>query len=215
MGWDDVACCLLTAHHHSCSLAHGASDALLAVVPAWQGHVVTNYHVIQNADAAQVTLANNKKYSATLRGYEGDKDLAVLKIDAPAEDLVPIEVGVSSRLVVGQRVFAIGEGLLLLGESVLRLLVIFGCFLDAWDDCFSQHSQKPWTEQCCQRHTLCIACTLRESMYQGVSTHTARVCVDTPFWQYRAPGFLSLAFEVVATFAQCEIAPPVLHVHPT
>jgi S1-C subfamily serine protease len=74
-----------------------------------QGHIVTNYHVIQNARAAQVTLANNRKFEATLRGYEGDKDLAVLKIDAPPEELVPIEVGVSSRLVVGQRVFAIGE----------------------------------------------------------------------------------------------------------
>eukprot|EP00882_Tetradesmus_deserticola_P011927 GHRQ01012622.1.p1 GENE.GHRQ01012622.1~~GHRQ01012622.1.p1 ORF type:complete len:167 (+),score=71.20 GHRQ01012622.1:44-502(+) len=73
-----------------------------------EGHIVTNYHVIQNARAAQVTLANNCKYEATLRGYEGDKDLAVLKIDAPAEELVPIEVGVSNRLVVGQRVFAIG-----------------------------------------------------------------------------------------------------------
>jgi S1-C subfamily serine protease len=70
---------------------------------------VTNYHVIQNARAAQVTLANNRKFEATLRGYEGDKDLAVLKIDAPPEELVPIEVGVSSRLVVRQRVFAIGE----------------------------------------------------------------------------------------------------------
>jgi S1-C subfamily serine protease len=73
-----------------------------------QGHIVTNYHVIQNARAAQVTLANNRKFEATLRGYEGDKDLAVLKIEAPPEELVPIEVGVSSRLVVGQRVFAIG-----------------------------------------------------------------------------------------------------------
>eukprot|EP00879_Flechtneria_rotunda_P015170 GHRR01015857.1.p1 GENE.GHRR01015857.1~~GHRR01015857.1.p1 ORF type:complete len:279 (+),score=81.68 GHRR01015857.1:851-1687(+) len=49
------------------------------------------------------------KYTATLRGYEGDKDLAVLRIDAPAEDLVPVEVGVSNRLVVGQRVCAIGN----------------------------------------------------------------------------------------------------------
>jgi S1-C subfamily serine protease len=79
--------------------------------PPLQGHIVTNYHVIQNARAAQVTLASNRKFEATLRGYEGDKDLAVLKIDAPAEELVPIEVGVSSRLVVGQRVFAIGEHL--------------------------------------------------------------------------------------------------------
>lgn len=74
-----------------------------------QGHIVTNYHVIQHARGAQVTLANNRKFEASLRGYEADKDLAVLKIDARPGELVPIQVGVSSRLVVGQRVFAIGE----------------------------------------------------------------------------------------------------------
>lgn len=74
-----------------------------------EGHIVTNYHVIQHARGAQVTLANNRKFEASLRGYEADKDLAVLKIDARPGELVPIQVGVSSRLVVGQRVFAIGN----------------------------------------------------------------------------------------------------------
>ncbi|KAL6750928.1 trypsin-like cysteine/serine peptidase domain-containing protein [Haematococcus lacustris] len=73
------------------------------------GHVVTNYHVIHQASTAQVTLANNQKYTASLRGAEPDKDLAVLKIDAPSGVLVPVEVGVSNRLVVGQKVFAIGN----------------------------------------------------------------------------------------------------------
>ncbi|GAX75289.1 hypothetical protein CEUSTIGMA_g2734.t1 [Chlamydomonas eustigma] len=74
-----------------------------------QGHVVTNYHVIHNAHAAQVTLSNNQKYRATLVGQEPDKDLAVLKIDAPAGDLTPVQVGVSHKLIVGQKVFAIGN----------------------------------------------------------------------------------------------------------
>jgi S1-C subfamily serine protease len=42
-----------------------------------EGHVVTNYHVIHNANHAQVTLSNNEKFTATLRGAEPDKDLAV------------------------------------------------------------------------------------------------------------------------------------------
>lgn len=74
-----------------------------------EGHCVTNYHVIHGASQAQVTLHNGKKFMAQLRGAEPNKDLAVLKIDAPPEDLVPIEVGASSRLAVGQKVFAIGN----------------------------------------------------------------------------------------------------------
>mmetsp|Transcript_5850 Transcript_5850/g.14558 ORF Transcript_5850/g.14558 Transcript_5850/m.14558 type:complete len:538 (-) Transcript_5850:358-1971(-) len=74
-----------------------------------EGHVVTNYHVIHNASSAQVTLASNRKFEAVLRGAEPDKDLAVLKISATPGELVPVEVGVSSRLVVGQKVYAIGN----------------------------------------------------------------------------------------------------------
>lgn len=74
-----------------------------------EGHIVTNYHVIHNAQTSQVTLSNNKKFSATLRGAEPDKDLAVLKIDAPASELFPVQLGLSHRLAVGQKVFAIGN----------------------------------------------------------------------------------------------------------
>lgn len=57
-----------------------------------------------NLACLQVTLSNNSKYPAQLRGAEPDKDLAIIKIDAPAAELAPIEVGVSSKLVVGQKV---------------------------------------------------------------------------------------------------------------
>lgn len=72
------------------------------------GHVVTNYHVIRSAQAARVSLADNSSWSAKLVGYEPNKDLAVLKIDAPAERLRKIDIGTSSDLQVGQKVFAIG-----------------------------------------------------------------------------------------------------------
>ncbi|MEM7384915.1 MAG: trypsin-like peptidase domain-containing protein, partial [Verrucomicrobiota bacterium] len=73
------------------------------------GHIVTNWHVIQNAQEIHVTLIDQSTYQATVRGKAPDKDLAVLKIDAPASILRPIAVGRSSDLQVGQTVFAIGN----------------------------------------------------------------------------------------------------------
>ena len=74
-----------------------------------RGHVVTNFHVIQGADAALVTFSDQTGYRARVVGVYPDKDLAVLKIDAPADRLKPIMVGSSSDLQVGQKVFAIGN----------------------------------------------------------------------------------------------------------
>ena len=74
-----------------------------------RGFVVTNFHVIQGAQAAQVTLADHSSWSARLVGTEPDQDLAVLQIDAPAKRLRPILVGSSGDLKVGQKVFAIGN----------------------------------------------------------------------------------------------------------
>jgi len=74
-----------------------------------QGHIVTNYHVIEKADRAQVTLADQSTWDAELIGIEPNKDLAILKIDAPADKLKPIPLGSSHDLRVGQSVFAIGN----------------------------------------------------------------------------------------------------------
>lgn len=73
------------------------------------GHVVTNFHVIQNADAAQITFADQSVFQARLVGYFADKDLAVLKVDAPPGKLKPIPLGRSDDLQVGQKVYAIGN----------------------------------------------------------------------------------------------------------
>jgi S1-C subfamily serine protease len=74
-----------------------------------QGHIVTNYHVLQNANAAQVTLADQSTWKAEFVGGSADKDLAVLRISAPVERLHPLPVGTSTDLLVGQKVFAIGN----------------------------------------------------------------------------------------------------------
>lgn len=73
------------------------------------GHIVTNSHVVAGADAAQVTLDDGTTYAAKLVGQEVNKDLAVLKIDAPPSKLRAIAVGRSSNLQVGQKVLAIGN----------------------------------------------------------------------------------------------------------
>jgi S1-C subfamily serine protease len=73
------------------------------------GHIVTNFHVVQDATGAQVVLANGSRYSADRVGVYPDKDLAVLKIDARASTLFPIKRGTSNDLQVGQCAFAIGN----------------------------------------------------------------------------------------------------------
>ena len=74
-----------------------------------QGRVVTNYHVIEAASRVEVTLADRSTWQATLVGVAPDKDLAVLQISAPAEKLTPLPLGESNNLLVGQKVFAIGN----------------------------------------------------------------------------------------------------------
>ncbi len=74
-----------------------------------QGHVMTNFHVVDEARAIQVSLFTGESYDAELVGIDATSDVAVLKIDAPAEDLFPVVFGDSTKLRVGQRVFAIGN----------------------------------------------------------------------------------------------------------
>ncbi len=73
------------------------------------GHIVTNYHVIQDADRVLVTLADQSQWYARHVGSEPDKDIAVLKIEAPSDKLFPIRIGESHNLAVGQKVLAIGN----------------------------------------------------------------------------------------------------------
>lgn len=74
-----------------------------------RGHILTNFHVVDSARAIQVTLYDGKSYDATLVGSDPSSDIAVLSIDAPPDSLWPIRFGDSTRLKVGQRVFAIGN----------------------------------------------------------------------------------------------------------
>ena len=74
-----------------------------------QGHVVTNFHVIQGGSNWQVTLSDQSNWDAEVVGFAPEKDLAVLRIKAPQGRLPPLPLGDSDNLRVGQAVFAIGN----------------------------------------------------------------------------------------------------------
>lgn len=74
-----------------------------------RGYILTNYHVVAGARKLMVTLANGKQYPAQYIGGDPDTDLAVIKITAPEHPLTVVKMGDSSRLVVGQKVLAIGN----------------------------------------------------------------------------------------------------------
>jgi S1-C subfamily serine protease len=67
-----------------------------------RGNIITHFHVIQNADTAQVTLADQSNWKAQVVGVAADKDLAVLRIDAPPNRLRPIPLGTSKELQVAR-----------------------------------------------------------------------------------------------------------------
>ncbi len=73
------------------------------------GHIVTNYHVIANASSAKITMADQTEYPAKLVGAFPDRDLAVLRVEAPPAKLPAIAIGSSRELQVGQKVYAIGN----------------------------------------------------------------------------------------------------------
>lgn len=74
-----------------------------------EGHILTNAHVVQGANELEVKLSNGKSYPARALGEDLDNDLALIKIDAPRENLTPITLGASKELFVGQKVLAIGN----------------------------------------------------------------------------------------------------------
>lgn len=73
------------------------------------GYIVTNYHVIEDANTVKVTLNDGKSYNATVVGYDSDADLAVLKISATG--LTTVVIGDSSKTNVGESVAAVGNPL--------------------------------------------------------------------------------------------------------
>jgi S1-C subfamily serine protease len=79
------------------------------IIDAQKGLVLTNLHVIQNANKIEIILADGQSHAAKLLGFDREYDVAILQISAPPQDLVSVSMGDSSQLEVGQRVLAIGN----------------------------------------------------------------------------------------------------------
>jgi len=79
------------------------------VVDPRRGIILTNLHVVGEAQRIEVTLANGKNYPAEIVGYDRSGDIAVLRLTSIPKDLVGVALGNSNSLVVGQRVLAIGN----------------------------------------------------------------------------------------------------------
>jgi putative serine protease PepD len=74
-----------------------------------EGNILTNYHVVGEAQELDVALDNGRHYKARMIGYDQDNDLAIIRISAPAAELKPMPLGSSKDLFVGQKVLAIGN----------------------------------------------------------------------------------------------------------
>lgn len=74
-----------------------------------QGHILTNYHVIEDSQKLTVSFGGDKSYSAKVVGVDPDTDLAVIQIESPPDGLTIIPFGDSNSLTVGQKVLAIGN----------------------------------------------------------------------------------------------------------
>ena len=87
-----------------------------------EGHVITNQHVVEGASTVEVAFSSGFKAHGTVIGSDGDADIAVIQVDAPAEQIHPLAIGDSSSLRVGQSVVAIGNPFGLNGTMTLGII---------------------------------------------------------------------------------------------
>jgi 2-alkenal reductase len=96
-----------------------------------EGHIVTNYHVVEGATDLEVDFTSGLKVRGEVVGKDTDSDIAVVKIDAPADVLFPLEMGDSGQLKVGQSVVAIGNPFGLTGTMTTGIVSARGRTLES------------------------------------------------------------------------------------
>jgi len=96
-----------------------------------QGHVITNFHVVDGTKTVEVDFMSGYKTLGTVVGADLDSDLAVIKVDAPEAELHPLSFGDSSNLKVGQTVIAIGNPFGLNGTMTLGIVSALGRTLES------------------------------------------------------------------------------------
>ncbi len=89
-------------------IQEGKGNGSGSVIDA-NGNILTNYHVIEGAQKVTVSFGGDKNYPATIVGGDPDTDLAIIKLDNPPPNLTVVSFGDSDKLVVGQKVLAIGN----------------------------------------------------------------------------------------------------------
>jgi serine protease Do len=99
-----------------------------------QGNIITNNHVIAGADEIEVTFADGTVVPAELIGADPDSDLAVIHVDLPSQQLIPVEVADSNQLRVGQLAIAIGNPFGLDGTMTVGIISALGRSLPASDN---------------------------------------------------------------------------------
>ena len=91
-----------------------------------QGHIVTNFHVVRDAETLEVTLPDKSKHEAKVIGSDPNNDLAVIQVNGPHGRLTPIPLGTSKGLLVGQKVLAIGNPFGLQGTLTTGIVSAIG-----------------------------------------------------------------------------------------
>lgn len=94
-----------------------------------EGHIVTNNHVVAGADVIQVTFQDGTTVPAEVVGTDPDSDLAVIRVDVPADQLVPVQVADSTQVRVGQLAIAVGNPFGLQGSMTLGIVSAVGRLL--------------------------------------------------------------------------------------
>lgn len=95
------------------------------------GHIITNYHVVEGAQTVEVDFASGRKVYGTVIATDLDSDIAVIKVDVPADELFPLTLGDSDGLQVGQMVVAIGNPYRLTSTMTLGIVSAKGRILDS------------------------------------------------------------------------------------
>jgi len=95
------------------------------------GHIVTNYHVVEDATSIEVDFESGLKVYADVVGVDLDSDLAVIKVDVPEDELYPLTIGDSSQVLVGQTVVAIGNPYGLSGTMTVGIVSALGRTLES------------------------------------------------------------------------------------
>lgn len=97
----------------------------------YEGHIITNHHVVEGAETVEIDFASGLKVYGQVIASDIDSDIAVIKVDVPRDELVPLPLGDSDALKVGQMVVAIGNPYRLTSTITLGIVSAKGRILDS------------------------------------------------------------------------------------